>query len=107
MNINDAAGICHEPRKRWRPLKGGQDATLDLADEVISAVSRQINEQEAAALAAADDKQKMLDFRAATYELEGCSINLRAYTRGMLHRNCVSAEIAKARAALDAMEAAS
>lgn len=100
MTLTEAADICHPHRFTRR------DDTLDLADELVGAQRRADSEAEAAALAAADDKQAMLDFRAATYELEGCSINLRAYTRGLLPRDLVRAEIAKARAALDAMERA-
>ena len=94
MNIHDAYDIC-------RPLgqRGPQDATLDLADELVGAANQENAMREAEANVSPE-------YRAASKALETVAINLHAYTRGMVSRQVLPSYIKQAREALDAMEGA-
>lgn len=90
MDVSTAAAICHP---------GPQDRTLALADELIG----EVNQRNATLEAEANVSP---EYRAASKALETLSINLHAYTRGMVGKQVVPSYIKQAREALDRMEAA-
>ncbi len=91
MTLTEARAICHTPLQR-----APQDATLDLADDLIAKERR----EEAADIAAAGTPDAFLQ---ASYAAETAIINLRAYSRGMISAEGARENIESARRALRAM----
>lgn len=99
VTLTDAANICRPLDQNTFRQRGPQDATLDLADELIGAENLKNAKLEA-------DANVDGVFRSNAYTLETCAINLRAYSRGMVSKETLPTYIRQAREALDAMEAA-
>lgn len=99
MDIRSAADICRPLDADTFRQRGPQDETLALADKLIGEENLRNAQKEA-------DANVDGVFRSQAYILEGCAINLRAYSRGMVPLSVLPTYIKQAREALDAMEAA-